>query len=232
LPNLRPPRPLQRQRPSRRPHRRFIPKRRQQIGWRWRAALATGLVCCAVLAWAILARQLAPSSNTSHTRFDVIIVLGYPADSDGNPTPRQLARVTEGVREYGRGVAPRLILTGGAGHNRFVEADVMARAAEAQGIPRSAILLEPRALDTIQNACYAERIMKSHGWQSAEVVSSASHLPRASLIFRKLPLEWRMHAAPPLEPGSSTMPFAESAYETLKTIRYLTYASWAERCEQ
>lgn len=202
------------------------------MGWRPKALLATGLACLAVLAWAIIARQLAPWSNTSRTRFDAIIVLGSPADSDGNPTPRQLARVTEGVREYGRGVAPRLILTGGAAHSGFVEADVMARAAEAQGIPRSAILVEPKALDTIQNACYAERLMTSHGWRSAEVVSSASHLPRASLIFQKLPLEWRLHVAPPLEPGSSAMPFAESAYETLKTIRYLTYASWAERCER
>ena len=87
--------------------------------------------------------------------------------------------MTEGVREYERGVAPRLILTGGAAHNQFVEARVMARTAEAQGIPASAIFVEPEARDTIQNACYSVRIMKAHGWRSAEVVSSASHLPRA-----------------------------------------------------
>ena len=38
-----------------------------------------------LLAWAAIARQLAPISNTSLTRFDAIIVLGTPADSDGNP---------------------------------------------------------------------------------------------------------------------------------------------------
>ena len=125
----------------------------------------------ALAGWAVVARQLAPVSNTGLTRFDAIIVLGTPADCDGNPTPEQLARVTEGVREYERGVAPRLILTGGAAHNRFVEARVMARAAEAQGIPASAIFVEPKAMDTIQNACYSVRIMKAHGWRSAEVVS-------------------------------------------------------------
>ena len=67
-----------------------------------------------------------------------------PADSDGNPTPTQLARVTEAVHEYKRGVAPQLILSGGAVTNRFVEARVMARSAEAQGIPDSAILMNPR----------------------------------------------------------------------------------------
>ena len=95
-------------------------------------------------------------SNTSQTHFDAIIVLGSPADADGNPTPIQFARVTEAVREYERGVAPRLILTGGSTRFHYVEAEVMARTARAQGIPESAIFVEDQALDTIQNACYSE----------------------------------------------------------------------------
>ena len=176
----------------------------------------------ALVGWAAVARQVAPVSNTSLARFDAIIVLGTPADSDGNPTPEQLARVTEGVREYERDVAPRLIFTGGAAHNRFVE---------AQGIPKSAIFVEPEARDTIENACYAVRIMKAHGWGSAEVVSSAVHLPRAGIIFNRLPLAWRTHAAPSLEPESAVDRGAATALEDLKTVRYLVYANWAERCE-
>jgi uncharacterized SAM-binding protein YcdF (DUF218 family) len=182
--------------------------------------------------WAVFARQSAPSSNTNLARFDAIIVLGSPADPDGNPTPAQLASVTEGVREYERGVAPRLILTGGAAHGRYVEAQVMARAAEAEGIPASAIVIEPEAKNTIQNACYADRIMKAHGWRSAEVVSSATHLPRAELIFSRVPIEWRAHAAPPLEPQSPYLSMARNAVETVKTIYYLVYSNWAEPCEQ
>ncbi|MGO9436837.1 MAG: YdcF family protein [Terracidiphilus sp.] len=185
---------------------------------------------CVLIVWAVLAREFARSSNTSLTRFDAIIVLGYPADSDGNPTPQQLARVTEGVREYMRGVAPRLILTGGAAHNQFVEADVMARVAESEGIPDSAIFREPQAKDTIQNACFASRIMQAHGWRSAEVVSSAAHLPRTSMIFSRLPVLWRTHAAPPLAPQSPFFSAMTSILETLKTVRYLIYASWEERC--
>ncbi len=184
----------------------------------------------ALVGWAVLARQFAPTSNTNLSRFDAIVVLGAPADADGNPTPEQLARVTEGVQEYERGAAPRLLFTGGAAHNRFVEARGMARAAAAQGIPPSAIFVEPEAQDTIQNACYAVRLMKAHGWRSAEVVSSASHLPRAGLIFSRLPIEWRVHAAPPLEPQSAVYLGAATALETLKTLRYLAYTRWAERC--
>lgn len=193
--------------------------------------MAGAALAVALLAWAVFARAFAPVSNTNRTRFDAIIVLGYRADADGNPTPEQLARTTEGVREYERDVAPRLIFTGGAAHNRFVEAQVMARTAEAQGIPASAIFIEPEALDTVHNACYAVRIMKAHGWRSAEVVSSADHLPRAGLIFNRLPIEWRSHAAPPLEPRSTGGLSAVSVLETLKTLRYLTYADWAERCD-
>lgn len=230
MPALRPPRPLQSQRPARRRHV-FQPRRRFRLGGRMRVIAVVALLMAAAVAWAALARRFAPTSNTARDRFDAIIVLGYPADSDGNPTPEQLARVTEAIHEYERGVAPRLILSGAAAHNGFVEAEVMARAARAQGIPDSAIVVEPQAQDTIQNACFSTRIMRAHGWNSAEVVSSASHLPRAGLIFSRLPIEWRTHAAPPLAPASSSLGTATEVAETIKTMRYLLYTSWAERCE-
>ena len=220
--------------PSRYTRTGQLRRRRQPISWKTRLILAFVATVAALLAWATIARSLAPTSNTSLTRFDAIIVLGTPADSDGNPQPNQLARVTEAVREYQRGVAPRLILTGGAAHNRFIEARVMARAAEADGIPASALYLEQQAMDTMQNACYADRIMKAHGWRSAEIVSAAEHLPRAAMIFNALPpdsaIEWSTHAAPPLRPVSPAYQSAVSAVEVLKTARYLVWARWADSC--
>ena len=206
------------------------PARRKPLSWPVRLSLSAIGSVLLLLAWSILARQLAPLSNTDLSRFDAIIVLGTPADSDGNPSPVLLAHVTEAVREYKRGVAPRLILTGAAAHNQFVEARVMARVAHAQGIPESAIYVEPEALDTIQNACYSARILKAHGWHTAEVVSSASHLPRAAMIFSRMPMEWRMHAAPPLSP-SAAYSAAATVVETLKTVRYLVWTRQTERCE-
>ena len=82
-------------------------------------------------------------------------------------------------------------------------------------------------MDTIHNACYSARIMQAHGWRSAEVISSEGHLPRAGLIFSRLPLEWRAHVAPSLEPDSGSW---LNGIEILKTVRYLVYASWAEKC--
>ena len=195
-----------------------------------RAILASIAIVVVLVAWAALARVFAPLGNTQATRFDALVVLGSPADAEGNPTPVQLSRVTEAVHEYERGVATNLILTGGTIRGGHVEAEVMARTAEAQGVPTSSIVIEPQALDTIQNACYSARIMKAHGWRSAEVISSPSHLARASLIFSRLPIDWRIHPAPSLESEVTSSVRAPDSLETLKTLRYLVYAQWAERC--
>jgi uncharacterized SAM-binding protein YcdF (DUF218 family) len=160
-----------------------------------------------------------PLSNTSATHFDTIIVLGYPAYQDGTPRPEMRERVLEGVREYRAGVAPRIIVTGGSAHNQYVEAHVMAKLAEAQGVPADAVVEEGQAHDTIQNAYYSVQIMEAHGWHSAEVVSSPSHLRRASLIFAHFPITWRMHAAPwPPEYGFFNRAFHEW-YEAVDTGR-------------
>jgi len=189
----------------------------------------------ALLFWAAITRATAPHANTSRQGFDAIIILGVPADSDGNPTPMMLDRVNEGVREYERGVAPRILFTGGAAHNHFVEAATMARIARSRGVPASAILEEGRALDTIQNLCYSERMLVQRGLHSAEIVSSPSHLPRAAMIASSLaeihPFEWRTHpAADNLTSGA--VEAAAGVIEVLKTARYLAWARWTESCPE
>lgn len=164
----------------------------------------------AFLYWSI------PLSNTARTKFNVIIVLGCPADPDGSPSPVQRERVSEGVRQYRAGVAPMLIMTGGAAHNRYIEAKVMASIARAQGVPSTAILEEAQAQNTIQNAYYSVQIMKVHGWRSAEVVSSASHLPRASLIFARFPIQYRMHGAHESAESEFNHPWTVYVYEACR----------------
>lgn len=232
MPTVRSPRPKPKnQRPARRPQRRYKPIKLGPRNWLIRVLALSVIAVAALLAWAALTRQFAPTSNTTLDHFDALIVLGSPADSDGNPTPEQQSRVTAAVHEYERGVASKIIFTGGPAHNQFVEAEVMARTAEAQGIPGSSVLVEPNARNTIQNACFATRIMKSRGWRSAEVISSAAHLPRAGLIFSRMQLEWRALAAQPLAPASSFDSASAAAWETLKTVHYLVYSRWADRCE-
>src|ERR1039457_4072603 len=99
LEEIRPPMPRNptsnfpyRQRPTRRRvSHRATPAhglaRRKRLSWGVRLYLTGVGSVLLLLGWGILARQLAPLSNTDLARFDAIIVLGMPADSDGNPTP-------------------------------------------------------------------------------------------------------------------------------------------------
>lgn len=171
-----------------------------------------------------------PLSNTSRRRFDAIIVLGVPAEENGAPSADQQAEVYEAVREYERGVAPNIILSGGAAHNDYVEAKVMAEVARSHGIPSAVIFEEPRALNTLDNACYSMEIMRAHGWKSAEIIATGVRLPRSAYIFHRYPIEWAMHAAPDLPGTSSARRWVQGEIEILKTIRLLGFAQILDRC--
>lgn len=206
------------------------PPKRRRISWRVRIIVGCVLVIVAIFAWAIAARALAPRENTSRDRFDVLIVLGSAADSDGNPSPSEQARVSEAVREYELGVAPRMIFTGGAARNQYVEARVMARTARSQGIPTGAVLEEDHAMNTIENACNSLRMMRSHGWESAEVITSPYQLPRAAMIFGRLPIKFRTEEAPPIGPEPGWFTAGMTTLEILKTVHYLVWSRQAEPC--
>jgi uncharacterized SAM-binding protein YcdF (DUF218 family) len=152
--------------------------------------LATAIASVAIIYFSI------PMSDTQQSQFDVILVLGNPANPDGSIGPIARSRVLEAIRLYRAGVAPRLLMTGGAVLNRFAEGRVMQQFARSQGVPDSAVFAEGEARNTIQNAYYSYQIMQAHDWSSALVVSSPSHLRRASLIFSHYPFAWQMHAAP------------------------------------
>jgi uncharacterized SAM-binding protein YcdF (DUF218 family) len=158
-------------------------------------AFLPALIVLMIVGAAFVYRSI-PTTNTNLTLFDTIIVLGTPANPDGTPSPEQRERTLEGVREFKAGVAPHLIFTGGPAHNQFVEAHTMATLALAQSVPPDAILEEGQAQNTVQNIFYSQRIMAAHGWTSAEVVSSPSHLPRTALILKHFSMQWSTHPAP------------------------------------
>lgn len=171
-----------------------------------------------------------PRSNTDRRHFDAIIVLGVPAESNGAPSADQQAEVSEAVREYARGVASHIILSGGAAHNEFVEAQVMAEVARSQGIPASSLVEEGRSQNTLENACYSMEIMKSRGWDSAEIIATDIRLPRAAYIFRRYPISWSMHGAPDLPGTSGFMRWLEWQLEVLKAVRLLGFAQFLDSC--
>lgn len=145
-----------------------------------------------------LTYKTVPRGNTEQEHYDTLIVLGAPANPDGQPSVEQRERVMEAVREFQRGRAGHLIVTGGAAHNPWIESMIEAEVARTGGVPADSVLVEVRSTNTIENVWFAWQMMQARGWKSAEVISSHSHLPRASLILRHyepLGMKWHVRAA-------------------------------------
>lgn len=211
---------------KRRPGKRRFP----QIDKRIKIGGIAFAVCVVVWLGVTLYLKTMPLSNTENRHFDAIIVLGVPSEPNGAPSADQQAEVYEAIREYERGVAPHIILSGGAAHNDFVEATVMAEVARSQGISQSSIFEERRAQNTLENACYSMEIMKSHGWKSAEIIATKVRLPRAAYIFRRYPILWSMHSAPDLPGTNAAKRWFEWELEVLKMVRLLGLAQFLDSC--
>jgi uncharacterized SAM-binding protein YcdF (DUF218 family) len=158
---------------------------------------AVVLLCLLAIAiFVVLSYYLAPSSNTALQHFDVILVLGAPADDDGGIGIEQKWRMDEAIREFRSGRADHMIVSGAAVFNRFVEANVMARYAAQNGVPAQAIIEESASNNTVENILNSQAIMEARGWRSVEVVSSPEHLARTAILLQRTHLLWRTHAAP------------------------------------
>jgi uncharacterized SAM-binding protein YcdF (DUF218 family) len=124
-------------------------------------------------------------------RYDAIVVLGGGVNDRGTLRPTveltsySRNRTTCGVDLYQKGYAPKLVLTGGDDSifgTRPRDAPEMKRWAHRLGVPEDAILTEEAARTTYENASGTRRLL---GPASILLVSSASHLPRATALFLK-----------------------------------------------
>ena len=123
-------------------------------------------------------------------RADAIVVLGGVLYPNNSLTPYSLERTLYGVELYRRGLSPRLLFSGGVtGEATRPEADAMADFARLVGVPGDAILVERAARTTYENAVEVARILRARGLRRALLVTSAQHVYRAELAFRRQMVE-------------------------------------------
>lgn len=132
-----------------------------------------------------LEQQFPPYQNQP---VDCIIVLGHGHASDPTvPLSSQLteaayARIMEGIRIKKLNPQAKLILSGSVLGDPISGAEMYARIAEVNGIPRSEMSIVESPKDTEQEVkADAELVL---GKRTA-VVTSASHMPRAVDLFQK-----------------------------------------------
>lgn len=137
-----------------------------------------------------------------------IVVLGA-AHYDGRPSPVLRARLDHGIALWRRGIAPRLILTGGtAAGDTTSEAEAGRRYAMGRGVPDSAILLEPEPRGRTTNASLSgvARLVRTLPSRDVILVSDPFHMLRLSIVAGRLGLE--AHPSP-----TPTSPISRSAAE-------------------
>lgn len=141
-----------------------------------------GVLTCGVfgLAWRVdrfgQREQAAPA--------DAVVVLGARVLKGGVPSGALQARVEKAVELYQRGLAPRLVFSGGVGDHPPSEAQVMRSLAVQWGVPAEACTLEEQSHSTEQNARYSAELLRSLGARRVVVVSDPYHLLRARQYFR------------------------------------------------
>jgi uncharacterized SAM-binding protein YcdF (DUF218 family) len=147
-----------------------------------------------------------------------IVVLGAHVNEQGVPGPSLHARTLHAVQLYRRGLAPKIICTGGLGTYPPVEAKAAALLAIQHGVPTADVLLESESTSTWENVRNAAQICRAHGWHRLIVVSDAYHLWRVRRNFAAMGLEVFPSPAPNIEPW---LRFQMTAREALVVARDL-----------
>lgn len=181
-----------------------VPPRRRDP---WPVRIVRGLVKLAIFmvaCWAltVAAIHLYGRRNEAQ-KADAIVVLGA-AQYDGRPSPVLQARLDHAISLYEKGMAPRMIMTGGQAPGDTVsEGEVGRRYAIRRGVPGDAILVEKSGMTTLESMQSVSELMGNRKMETAVLVSDPFHMLRLKLLARLV--GFRGYTSPTL-----TSPISES----------------------
>jgi uncharacterized SAM-binding protein YcdF (DUF218 family) len=176
----------------------FLQRRRgRPEGW--------GIVACALLLWGCAVAPVADRLTLgleggfplpARPAGDVIILLGGGViegvddlTGTGAPSPEMLTRVVTAARLQKRLHLPVIVSGGAVFEFRTPEAPVVKRFLVDLGVPAGEVITEERSRDTVENAAYSAKICAARGFRRPILVTSAYHLRRAVIAFRKQGME-------------------------------------------
>jgi uncharacterized SAM-binding protein YcdF (DUF218 family) len=157
---------------KRHPRRRWL-LRLEALGL---AALASFLALTAV-------RIVHEGSLQELRAADAIVVFGA-AEYSGRPSPVLRARLDHAFDLFHQGIAPVVIVTGGAASDpSFSEGGVGSDYLKHRGIPERNLIAETQGSDTAQSAVRVGVIMRANGLHSCVAVSDAYHVFRIKRLL-------------------------------------------------
>jgi uncharacterized SAM-binding protein YcdF (DUF218 family) len=127
---------------------------------------------------------------------DVIVLLGGGSINDvpdfsgyGIPTDRMVGRIVTAVRLQKYLNIPIIVSSGKTRKNRSSGAFIAKRFLIDLGVEEGQIVIEEKSRDTHENAKYTREICLKSGYKNPILVTSASHLKRSLLAFRKVGID-------------------------------------------
>jgi len=145
--------------------------------------LLGGVLITVIVAWLVSAASVLLWGARDRARAsDAIVVLGA-AQYVGRPSPVLRARLDHALDLWQRGLAPRLIFTGGTGiGDTTSEAAVSRTYALKHGVPDTAILMEDKGRTTQESLAAVSAIMHARQMRTAILVSDPFHMLRLRIL--------------------------------------------------
>jgi uncharacterized SAM-binding protein YcdF (DUF218 family) len=145
--------------------------------------LLGGALITVIVAWLVSAASVLLWGARDRARAsDAIVVLGA-AQYVGRPSPVLRARLDHALDLWQRGLAPRLIFTGGTGiGDTTSEAAVSRNYALKHGVPDTAILMEDKGRTTQESLAAVSAIMHARQMRTAILVSDPFHMLRLRIL--------------------------------------------------
>ena len=181
-----------------------------------RLLYAIAILCVAI--WVSFVMAIVEAGRRDDAgRADAIIVLGA-AQYEGRPSPVLRARLDHAASLWNRGLAPRMIVTGGRGvGDTTSEAAVGKRYLVQRGIPGDSIWMDTEGLTTSQSMVAVRRLLGVKANPSVLIVSDPFHMLRLAILAR------RLHMIPLLSPTRtspiSTRPVQHFRYVMAESIK-------------
>jgi hypothetical protein len=119
-------------------------------------------------------------------RTDVAIIAGCPTEADGTVSDCIWERALQAVTLLDAGEVSYLLPSGGAVHNRYVEAEASRAALLHLGVPAERIALETQALHTDENAAYSVAVARELGWKTVTGVGGEKNQGYGVCMFAQL----------------------------------------------
>jgi uncharacterized SAM-binding protein YcdF (DUF218 family) len=167
------------------------------VGW---------LVVGALVIWATCVLLILYTGSRPVIRnADAILVMGA-AQYNGRPSPVLKARLDHAIGLFHKGLAGKIVFTGGVGAGDTVsEGEVARRYALKHDVPAEAILVERHGQTSAESVAAAASLMRAKGLRSALVVSDSYHMLRLELLVRRAGIRpYRAPAASPIDRARRT----------------------------